>query len=726
MPMPTQQPLEFELKAAGDAAELTFEAGDAAEPAKLPSFNMVAYNGGPMTPGGWYEDHPVIVDISGMEVSQSVPIDAGHVTDVGHSTAVEKTPGNQKLKARGVLSAYDLQASDEEAVAARKMVRMGGNGFPFQASIQARVSRKNIEFIRAGDSVKVNGKTFAGPVSVARKSTLQKIAILSLGADSTTSTTIAAKPLEQNMEFTAYVVAAGFDPAKLSETETKLLTAMWEGDKAKKAATAPVVPPVDLAAEIRVKAAAETKRISDIAEICAASPNLKTEIEVDGKKTAVNIQAHAVAQGWDAERTKAIFAAEQRVEEIRAGRGAPAVIMGGQSENRTLEALQGALLLRSGVQLDDPVFQTNAAIALGVPAFLRAGLNTDARQKAMEHAWKYRNISMIDIAKESIRLAGKQVPHSDDDVLQAAFSGGTLANIFTTNINTMILMGYSEAGDTSGAWTQTVDVADFKTNERPRIKTGAGLTAHPRGGEADHTAFSDTMESYKISRFSRQHVIDEQDIIDDAFNSMSDIPRRMGRAALRLRPDLVYSILLANPTMADGTAVFGSGATRGNLGSSSALAAATLKAGISAMRLLQENSVNLDINPTHLIVPQTLSWTAAELMNSANIVITGTTDAVRGGDNVLKSLLQIVPESRLENGLTDPASGTAYGGSASTWFLACANEDTIQVAYRRGTGRAPVVRSWTLSEGKFGVGYDVSLDIGAKTMDWRGMRKTTA
>ena len=51
---------------------------------------------------------------------------------------------------------------------------------------------------------------------------------------------------------------------------------------------------------------------------------------------------------------------------------------------------------------------------------------------------------------------------------------------------------------------------------------------------------------------------------------------------------------------------------------------------------------------------------------------------------------------------------------------------TIEVAYRRGTGRAPQVRSFTLDKGKWGMGWDINMDIGAKAMDWHGMRKTTA
>jgi hypothetical protein len=51
---------------------------------------------------------------------------------------------------------------------------------------------------------------------------------------------------------------------------------------------------------------------------------------------------------------------------------------------------------------------------------------------------------------------------------------------------------------------------------------------------------------------------------------------------------------------------------------------------------------------------------------------------------------------------------------------------TIEVAYVRATGRTPRVTPFTLTEGRFGMGWTVVLDVGAKAMDWKGLRKTTA
>lgn len=704
----------------GSPAEFTIEAS--AEADKLPTFNMTAYNGGPMLPDGWYADDPIIIDLAGMNTAQSVPIDSGHAEDVGHSTTVEKTPGNQKLKARGVLSAYskDPAAQDNSAASARRIVRMGAAGFPFQASISPSCVRAKIDFIKAGEKVNVNGRSFAGPVYVARESTLKKIAILSLGADSTTSTTVAAslqKGKVMEPEFVAWLKAQGFqdDPTQLSPAAIVLMKAQW-----KKAVV--IEPPVDPAIAIRAAAAAELERIGAINLLCAAHPGVQMEIDnpaTPGQK--VSIQVHAIANGWNKTETELAI--------LRNTRSAPTIIVHGQDRDCTRDTLEGAIMLRAGVALDNPHFTSPQAVAMGLPAWLRTNLNADQRQRTMEAAHSFAGLSLIDIARECVRLDGHTVPHGRDALLRAAFSGGTLTNIFTTNVNTIVLARYMESGDTTGDWVRVTDVADFKSNERPRLeKGGGGLQKLGRGGEADHRKFSDVGESYKIARYAEQFQIDEQDMIDDTFNAFDNIAPDMADDAARLRPDMVYAHLMSNPTLATtGRALFN--ATDANLATTTSLTGANLKAAITAMNLIRENSVNIDVTPTHFIGPPTLDFLVRQLLNSVILVGNTTADAPIGNVNTLQGLLKPVMEKRLENGVIDPASGTdktSYSGSSSTWYTASNRVQTIEVAYLRGTGRAPVVRSFNLTQGLWGIGFDIKLDIGCKAMDWRGLRKHTA
>jgi len=255
------------------------------------------------------------------------------------------------------------------------------------------------------------------------------------------------------------------------------------------------------------------------------------------------------------------------------------------------------------------------------------------------------------------------------------------------------------------------------------MAVGPGLSKLAAGSEAAHIVRSDAKESYAIARYASQFVVDEIDITNDNLNAMASLPKEMGAAAARLRPDLVYSILLANGNLdATSAALFSAG--NNNLNTSSALAQATVSAMQTDMATQQENSANLNIAATHLIVPQALRHTAAQIVNSSEIQSGG---SALGNLNPIQSDgLKIASDSRLDNGVTDPASGTAHAGSATTWFAASATSPTVEVGYLAGTGRAPVVRSSALTQGKWGIAFDVKMDVGAKALDFRALHKSTA
>ncbi len=529
------------------------------------------------------------------------------------------------------------------------------------------------------------------------------------------------------MKFEEWLEAGGWKIDELSDSQKVTLQATYDAENAANDPPSdpePTDPPIQAGEdddetkriEARRKAdAAEIDRVDSIREICAKYDNPK--LKIDGKDRS--IEAMAIEDGWDRDKTELEAMRESRPK-------APAGHAHSHDETHSLQAMQGAMMLRANVALDHKAFQTPQALALDVPRWLRAGINDDVKQQAMEAAHRMSDMSMLDLCREGILLDGKDIPSGRSEIIQAAFSGSALTNIFTTNINTIVLATYIETGDTTGGWTRERDISDFKSNERPRMTKGPNLARLPRGGTADHTDRSDIMESYKIARYARMFEVDEQDVIDDRFNALADTPREMGLAAARLRPDLVYSILLANATLADSVALFASG--HNNLKTTAGLAAATIKTAVGAIELQAENSINLNLRASHLIVPSELRHSAAEFIRSSTILITGNTDDERGNINTINSEenLSLVSDSRLSNGVTDPTDDTVRAGSATTWYVASRMAHTIEVGFLRGTGRAPSVRSYRLDQGRWGVGWDVKMDIGAKALDFRGFVKNTA
>jgi len=336
---------------------------------------------------------------------------------------------------------------------------------------------------------------------------------------------------------------------------------------------------------------------------------------------------------------------------------------------------------------------------------------------------RFRDLSMLDLCREAIRLDGRRAPYGRDETIRAAVSGASLSHIFTTTVGAQLLASYVEAGDTTVGWVRETDVANFQTQERKRLGKTAGLEKLPRGDTAKHATIADTGEEYRVARYAKMFVVDEQDIIDDRFNALLDMPREMGAGAGRLRPDLIYAILLANASLgADSVALFHG--DHSNL-ATAALAAAALEAGIAAMAKQTEDGVNLNIKPRFLLIPQDLFFTAAVLLKSAQRIIA----SASGGtyNPLLDEQIDIRSDNRLGvAGVTDPATGTVHAGTATNWFLVGAPVNpTIEVGYLRGTARRPMLRSFILDKGQYGIGWDIKMDIGVKALDYRAMYKST-
>jgi hypothetical protein len=292
------------------------------------------------------------------------------------------------------------------------------------------------------------------------------------------------------------------------------------------------------------------------------------------------------------------------------------------------------------------------------------------------------------------------------------------------------MRGFTEIGDSTEGWVDTEDNPDYKLQEMIQVDlNGEGLAHLPRGGTAEHITMGDSNDYTKVVRYARQATFDEIDLQNDSFGVItSEIPRTLGQIARRLRPDLVYAILLSNPTMADGTALFH--ADHGNLlAASGAFAEATLEAAWTAMTIRRINGVNVNVTPTHIIHPATIDLLVDKTINptAGPIVLASTTDVSTISTFAMSRRgLQHRGDARLDNGVIDPKTGTSYAGDLNDWYLVAAgngNPAPIMLSYLAGTRRSPRFRSWVLSQGQFGIGFDVQHALGAKAVRYETIRK---
>lgn len=694
----------------------------------LPRFKMTAYTGGLMSPRGYY--YPVVAVIEGMKIlSQNSPVLRDHDTNriVGDTDLIE-------IRGIKVYAEGDVSGVGDDA---QEVAGTGKNGFPWQASCGWTIPEGQLEFVDKGIKTTINGKTFTGPLYIARQSLIREISFVVFGADNKTTAAVEGQssshsstltdPAEVPM-FEEWLKAQGFDSATLNDSQKKILQAAFDNEQANLEAAGgndrtlqgqggeTVNPPnsqLDLNAIRTTSIEAirtEQVRIDGITRICAQFQNPK--FKVNGQE--VDLRAHAIQEGWDHMRTELEARREARP-------AAPAGHAHSHEGTCTLEALQGAMLLRAGMTLDNPRWNSPQAQAIGLPTWLRASVNAEQRQRSMEAAYQYRDMSLVDLCREANRLDAQYVGYGRTQVIQAAFSGGTLSQIFTTNIGAAVLEGYMRIPDTTAPWTRrNMNVQNFMPQERFRLKKKGAMQKLARGEKARHKSLSDTGEQYKIARYAEQLVLDEQDIIDDRFQVLMDSPLELSADAADLVPALVYAILLSNPAMADGTALFAAG--RSNLNAGKALNEANLKTALTGFRTIQENGVTLDLTPTDIIVPAALEFTADGLIRSGETRIAADT----GGPtlNTLQGKVRNrISDARLDNGVTDPDSGTAIAGSSTDWYVTDRSYPPIEVGFLVGTGGVPSVRSFVLDRGQFGLGWDIKLDVGAKAIRAESIQK---
>ena len=377
---------------------------------------------------------------------------------------------------------------------------------------------------------------------------------------------------------------------------------------------------------------------------------------------------------------------------------------------------------------------------------------SDARRKAAERLLelgdRYRGMTPMDMVDECNRIEGRTRSSYDrEDRVRAAMSGSALSAIFTQNVSAQFLGGYLDAADTTQGWVTETDVLNFLTNERAIYGKMGQLTKLQKGGTAEDLDTSDWNETYKIFRYAGKFTVDEQDFINDRFGASAQMsPQDMGLSARQIRPNLVYALLLSNPTLnQDSIAVFDSG-THQNIVTGAitdfSATAPTANAGPfqDATTLMGKQRLRnrvLNLRPRFVIASTELEWAIDILYKSQQRIIATTSGGTYNplaaeGANVEARL-----DGRLDPlGCFDNDTGKTFypysttgatTGRGETAILAARPGEqgakTIEVGYRIGTGRAPRIRSAILREGsgQYGMSWDVNLDIGAKILDYRGL-----
>lgn len=266
-----------------------------------PKVNGLAYSGGKMKLPGW--KHPVVVDLAGMSIPESVPLLTNHENHTSSRVGmVHAAVEENQLTISGEIVAEGDKADG--------IVAQAKAGADWQLSIGAEV--EDAELVQGKRLV--NGIEHAGPFYHIKKSTLREVSVVAVGADSSTQ-----------MKVTAQFNLKG-EMIQMNEPENKIETAP------EVQATAAVPAPAPDTANAAMQS--ERERVLKIHTLCNGE--------------FPEVEAKAITEGWDAatasEHILAAYRAKQPSADVN--------ILVKADAPATRKTLEAAMCLRAGIAED--------------------------------------------------------------------------------------------------------------------------------------------------------------------------------------------------------------------------------------------------------------------------------------------------------------------------------------------------------------------------------------
>lgn len=204
--------------------------------------------------------------------------------------------------------------------------------------------------------------------------------------------------------------------------------------------------------------------------------------------------------------------------------------------------------------------------------------------KAKDGAREYRGMSLIDMARECLHVAGASTRGlSRREVAVAALnldkrtgqhSTSDFPEILASTVNRSLRAAYDLAPRTFTAWARQSTAPDFRQVARTQMSEISAFQKVNEGGEYKYLSFGDSAEKYSLAKYGGIVAITWETLINDDLDGLSRLPRMIGDEAAGTESDIVYGILSTNAALADGVALFH--ATHGNLPTAAAIAVASL------------------------------------------------------------------------------------------------------------------------------------------------------
>jgi hypothetical protein len=540
-------------------------------------------------------------------------------------------------------------------------------------------------WVPEGQTTTIVGRLFTGPVQVAIKWTPRELSAVPIGADqnakarSETHKQLTSKEdVAMDKKIRAMLEAKGL-PATATEEEAIAFMATLEVRSEPK----PKEEKIDLD---KVRAEATGKGLERIREIDAlleryGCQDMARELIVgeSGKEPPTLTEAQRKVMDKIHEKST-------KAEKI----GISGIVMGADEQDKFRAAASQALELRAGMKVE----------------------------KAAPGAHELRGYTMVEMARECLRVAGKDRHGSTKEIVGRALTTSDFPNILANLATKSMQQGWLQASETWQQWCGIGSVSDFKTYYDNALSEHDDLEEIPDSGEIKMGSFSEKApETYKATSYGKKFKITRVMIINDDMNALTSMPAKRAEAAARKVGDVAYAVLTGNGNMGDGHPIFsttyhGNDAISGIRGvpGITALEAAILAIGtqkdISGKR-------RLNISAKYFVAPKALEGKGEIFFRSGNYSDSNT----------------IATDSSLASTRVNPYGGTYFervyeprldDDSATAYYIMGPKGKTVIVVFLNGQ-QSPILEMTQPGFTVEGFEYAVVMDAGAYASDYRGM-----
>lgn len=542
-------------------------------------------------------------------------------------------------------------------------------------------------WIEAGESVAIEGKSFAGPMRVVTQWRLLEISLAPIGADPASKTRARRNPKPEGKPMpqdpTNPAERAKGSPAPAADpTPTPTPTPAAEPQPGARSVPEPAAPSPAPAPQPQAR---------------ALTPDECAEIMTRATSAGCpDIAADCIRRGLtpDQASTEILMRMRQDNPPLARGRIEP----GTTEREKFTRAASDGLCMRMGSVVDKPApgareFRGRSLLRLAEECLSRAGLDTRSMSD--------REIAELALGIRSHAVRSFGMVTSDFPAIMGA------------GINSRLLQGFGSFKATWNVWMKKGDVSDFKDVESIRLSDAPMPKLVNERGQYQAAVFGESKETYRVHKYGNIFHMTFEMIRNDSLRAFADLLYSFGQSSSRLVNEVAYAPLVNNVAMSDGKTLFH--ADHLNIETDAAAIGPVSRAGLAAARaglMLQKSpqGQELGLEAAFLLVP-------AAQMDALDVLLRSpATIEIQDGNG---QVIMNPTNNRNQVPVVEPILDR-LGGKA--WFAATdyGQEPTIEVGFLDGQETPDVVE---IDDPQVdGLSYRLRMIVGSGPMSARGMR----